>query len=67
MFRGETLKPAATESVGVSGAARRLSVPLKTLANRVRAAAKTDKLKSAGQHGQAMTQVESSAAAACRT
>ena len=37
-FREEAVKLALTEGVGVSEAARRLSIPMKSLANWVRAA-----------------------------
>ena len=51
------MRLAAPEGVSASEAARRLSIPLKTLANWVRAA-KAGKLQSVGQHGKSLTEVE---------
>ncbi|MBF3524130.1 IS3 family transposase [Burkholderia pseudomallei] len=56
-LRDEAVKLAVTEGVGVSEASRRLSIPLKTLANWVRAA-KTGKLKDVGRHQKPLTEVE---------
>jgi transposase-like protein len=56
-FREEAVKPAMTEGVGISEAARRLSISMKTLANWVRAA-KAGKLESVGQHQKSLTEIE---------
>ncbi len=53
-FREEALKLALTEGVGVSEAARRLSVALKTLANGVRSA-KAGKLQKVGRDQKPLT------------
>jgi transposase len=56
-FRDEAVKLAMTEGVGISEAARRLSISIKTLANWVRAA-KAGKLESVGQHQKPLTEME---------
>lgn len=56
-FREEAVKLAITEGVGISEAARRLSIWIKTLANWVRAA-KAGKLESVGQHQKPLTEME---------
>jgi transposase len=56
-FREEAVKLAMTEGVGVSEAARRLSISMKTLANWVRAA-KAGKLERVGQHQKPLTEIE---------
>ncbi|AOK02151.1 transposase [Burkholderia vietnamiensis] len=56
-FREEAVKLALTEGVGVSEAARRLSVPLKTLANWVRSA-KAGKLQKVGWDQKPLTELE---------
>jgi transposase len=56
-FREEAVKLAQTEGVGVSEAARRLSIPMKSLANWVRAA-KAGKLKTVGQRQKPLTDLE---------
>ena len=56
-FREEAVKLAQTEGVGVSQAARRLSIPMKSLANWVRAA-KAGKLKTVGQGQKPLTDLE---------
>ena len=56
-LRDEAVKLALTEGVGVSEASRRLSIPIKTLANWVRAA-KTGKLKDVGRHQKPLTEME---------
>jgi transposase len=56
-FREEAVKLAQTEGVGVSEAARRLSIPMKSLANWVRAA-KAGKLKTVGQGQKPLTDLE---------
>jgi transposase len=56
-FRDEAVKLAITEGVGISEAARRLSISIKTLANWVRAA-KAGKLESVGQHQKPLTKME---------
>jgi transposase len=56
-FREEAVKLSLTEGVGVSEAARRLSIPMKSLANRVRAA-KAGKLKTVGQGQKPLTDLE---------
>jgi transposase len=48
-FREEAVKLAMTEGVGVSEAARRLSISMKTVANWARAA-KAGKLEHVGRH-----------------
>ncbi|MBR8008807.1 transposase, partial [Burkholderia vietnamiensis] len=53
-LRDEAVKLALTEGVGVSEASRRLSIPIKTLANWVRAA-KAGKLKDVGRHQRPLT------------
>ena len=54
-FREEAVKLAMTEGVGVSEAARRLSISMKTVANWVRAA-KGGKLERVGQHQKPLTE-----------
>jgi transposase len=56
-FREEAVKLAMTEGVGVSEAARRLSLSMKTLANWVRAG-KAGKLAHVGQHQRPLTEIE---------
>ena len=56
-FREEAVKLALTEGVGVSEAARRLSIPMKSLANWVRAA-KAGKLGTVGQGQKPLTDLE---------
>lgn len=56
-FREEAVKLALTEGVGVSEAARRLSVPLKTLANWVRSA-KAGKLQKVGGDQKPLSELE---------
>src|SRR5260370_9264436 len=56
-FREEAVKLAMTDGVGVSEAARRLSISMKTLANWVRAA-KAGKLENVGQYKKPLTEVE---------
>jgi transposase len=56
-FREEAVKLAMTDGVGVSEAARRLSISMKTLANWVRAA-KDGKLDEVGQYQRPLTEVE---------
>jgi transposase len=56
-FREEAVKLAMTEGVGVSEAARRLSISMKTLANWVRAG-KAGKLAHVGQHQRPLTEIE---------
>jgi transposase len=56
-FCEEAVKLALTEGVGVSEAARRLSVPLKTLANWVRSA-KASKLQKVGRDQKPLTEPE---------
>jgi transposase len=56
-FREEAVKLAQTEGVGVSEAVRRLSIPMKSLANWVRAA-KAGKLKTVGQGQKPLTDLE---------
>ncbi len=56
-LRNEAVKLALTESVGVSEASRRSSIPIKTLANWVRAA-KAGKLKDVGRHQRPLTEME---------
>src|SRR5258705_7541507 len=56
-FREEAVKLAMTEGVGVSEAARRLSISMKTVANWVRAA-KAGKLERVGQHQKPLTEIE---------
>ncbi|SOE86940.1 Transposase and inactivated derivatives [Burkholderia sp. YR290] len=56
-FREEAVKLAQTEGAGVSEAARRLSIPMKSLANWVRAA-KAGKLKTVGQGQKPLTDLE---------
>ena len=56
-FREEAVKLALTEGVGVSEAARRLSIPMKSLANWVRAA-KAGKLGKVGQGQKPLTELE---------
>jgi transposase len=56
-FREEAVKLAMTDGVGVSEAARRLSISMKTLANWVRAA-KAGKLENVGQYQRPLTEVE---------
>jgi len=58
-LRDEAVKLALTEGVGISEASRRLSIPIKTLANWVRAA-KAGKLKDVGQHQKPLTEMEPS-------
>ncbi|MBR8004905.1 transposase, partial [Burkholderia vietnamiensis] len=53
-LRDEAVKLALAEGVGVSEASRRLSIPIKTLANWVRAA-KAGKLKDVGRHQRPLT------------
>ncbi|SIT49550.1 transposase [Paraburkholderia ribeironis] len=55
--RDEAVKLVLTEGVGVSEASRQLSIPVKTLANRGRAA-KAGKLKDVGRHRKPLTEVE---------
>ena len=57
-FREEAVKLATTDGVGVSEAARRLSISMKTLANWVRAA-KAGKLENVGQYQKPLTEIES--------
>jgi transposase len=56
-FREEAVKLALTEGVGVSEAARRLTVPLKTLANWVRSA-RAGKLQNVGRDQKPLTELE---------
>jgi len=56
-FREQAVKLALTEGVGVSEAARRLSVPLKTLANWVRSA-KAGKLQEVGKEQKPQPELE---------
>lgn len=56
-FREEAVKLAMTDGVGVSEAARRVSISMKTLANWVRAA-KDGKLKNVGQTQKPLTEIE---------
>jgi transposase len=56
-FREEAVKLAMTEGVGVSEAARRLSISMKTVANWV-CAAKAGKLERVGQHQKPLTEIE---------
>jgi len=56
-FREEAIKAAMTDGVGVSEAARRLSISMKTLANWVRAA-KDGKLENVGQSQKPLTEIE---------
>jgi len=56
-LRAEAVKLAMTEGVGVLEASRRLSIPIKTLANWGRAA-KAGKLKDVGRHQNPRTEVE---------
>lgn len=56
-FRGEAVKLVLTEGVGVSEAARRLSIPMKSLANWVYAA-KTGRLGKVGQQQKPLTELE---------
>jgi transposase len=56
-FREEAVKLALTEGVGVSEAARRLSIPMKSLANWVRAA-KAGRLGKVGQQQKPLTELE---------
>lgn len=56
-FREEAVKLALTEGVGVSEAACRLSIPMNSLANWVRAA-KAGKLKTVGQGQKPLTDLE---------
>ncbi|SEK15258.1 transposase [Paraburkholderia tropica] len=56
-FREEAVKLAMTDGVGVSEAARRLSISMKTLANWVRAA-KAGRLENVGQHQKPLTEIE---------
>lgn len=56
-LRDEAVKLALTEGVGVSEASRRLSIPMKALANWVRAA-KAGKLKDVGRHQKSLTEME---------
>jgi transposase len=56
-LREEAGKLAMTEGVGISEAARRLSILMKTLENWVRAA-KTGKLDNVGQHQKPLTEIE---------
>jgi transposase len=55
-FREEAVKLAMTEGVGVSVAARRLSISMKTVANRV-CAAKAGKLEQVGQHQKPLAEI----------
>lgn len=56
-FREEAVKLAMTEGVGVSEAARRVSISMKTVANCVRAA-KAVKLERVDQHQKPLTEIE---------
>lgn len=56
-FREEAVKLAMTDGVGVSEAARRLSISMKTLANWVRAT-KAGKLENVGQYQKPLTEIE---------
>jgi transposase len=56
-FREEAVKLAMTDGVGVSEAARRLSISMKTLANWVRAA-RDGKLDDVGQSQRPLTEIE---------
>ncbi len=56
-FREQAVKLALSECVGISEAARRLSVPLKTLANWVRSA-KAGKLQEIGKEQKPQTELE---------
>lgn len=56
-FREEAVELAMTEGVGVSEAARRLSISMKAVANWVRAA-KAGKLALVGQHQKPLTEIE---------
>jgi transposase-like protein len=56
-LREEAVKLAMTGGVGLSEAARRLSISMKTLANWTRAA-KARKLESVGQHQKPLTEME---------
>ena len=56
-FREEAVKLALTEGVGVSEAARRLSIPMKSLANWVYAA-KAGRLGKVGQQQKPLTELE---------
>ncbi|RQU98672.1 IS3 family transposase, partial [Burkholderia cenocepacia] len=53
----EAVKLALTEGVGVSEAPQLLSIPMKTLANWVRAA-RASKLKDVGRHQKPLTEME---------
>ncbi|AJY27052.1 transposase family protein (plasmid) [Burkholderia thailandensis 34] len=56
-LRDEAVKLALAEGVGISEASRRLSIPIETLANWVRAA-KAGKLKDVGRPQKPLTEVE---------
>src|ERR1700754_4426771 len=56
-FREQAVKLALSEGVGISEAARRLSVPLKTLANWVRSA-RVGKLQEVGKEQKPQTELE---------
>ena len=56
-FREEAVKLAQTEGVGVSEAARRLSIPMKSLANWVHSA-KAGRLGKVGQQQRPLTELE---------
>lgn len=56
-FREQAVKLALGEGVGISQAARRLSVPLKTLANAVRSA-KVGKQREVGKEQKPQTELE---------
>jgi transposase len=56
-FRERAVKLALSEGVGISEAARRLSVPLKTLANWVRSA-RAGKLQEVGKEQKPQTELE---------
>lgn len=55
-LRDAAVKPALTEGIGVSEVSRRLSIPVKTLANQVRPA-KAGKLKDVGRHQKPLTEM----------
>ncbi|KVT51500.1 hypothetical protein WK53_08665 [Burkholderia ubonensis] len=56
-LRDEAVKLALTEGVWISEASRRLSIPIKTLANCVRAA-QAGKLKDVDRHQKPLTEME---------
>jgi transposase len=56
-FREEAVKLAMADGVGISEAARQLSISMKTLANWARAA-KAGELERVGQHQRPLTEIE---------